>query len=256
MKMHSFFFLGVMIWSILPSIAEGQFQAHPHAQLYLGYAPYKMSESKYTLITGGELDTSPQKSLIIVDQKKTDNAVTFGGRFGVLIFDGDFPFRWNFDLEGELNVFTSSFNSARFGISFEPEFKRDAPIAPYFGIGLSGYTIWGDIGEVGKSDPNDLFLSAPDGHNYPTGSKISITSNFLFGVSTYLGMRIYTGEFNHIFLSGGYQIAAEASKWNYHIIDSNDSDQRYEIPRSILPQHPRPVNQDGFFFRGGFSFTP
>ena len=246
----------IIFFIILTASAFAQPEAHPHAQIFLGYAPYKMNEAKYSFQTGGEFDRSPIPSMINVDQKKTENAVTFGGRFGVLVFQHDNPFRFNFDLEGDLNVFTGSFSSARFSLIIEPEFKRESFIAPFLGVGINGYTIWGDIGEVGATNPQDLLLVAPDGHSYPIGSKISITSNFLFGISTYIGLRFYTGEFNNIFVSGGYQIAAEASKWNYEITDSNDSEQRYSIPRNIFPQHPNAVNLDGLFFRIGFSFTP
>jgi hypothetical protein len=242
---------------LFPVLAWGQIQTHPHIQVFLGYEPYKQDASKYSILTGGELDRSAEKSYINVDQAATTNAVTFGARAGVLVFQDENPFRFNFDMSCALNVFTKSFYGARFGLSIEPEFKRPtSPLAAFLGAGIDGYILWGNIGEVGSASPNDLYLDAPDGHLYPIGSDFDIQSNFLMGVNAYFGLRFYTGKYNNIFVLAGYQVAANAEKWNYTITDCDNSDFKYDIPRSLLPMHPNKVVQDGPFFRIGFSFTP
>ena len=239
----------------LSGISAAQ-NAHPHVQVFMGYEPYKMSSANYSIQTGGELDTSPEKSLLVVEQKESKNAVTVGLRLGALVYAENQPFRYNVDLESSVNLFSASFASARFSLNVEPEFVSESALAAFLGLSVNGYIIWGEVGEVGGNSTNDLFLSAPDGHNYPVGSKININSNFLMGISPYFGLRFYTGEFNNIFIAGGYQLAATASKWNYTIVDSGDEEQRYDIPRNLLPRHPNPVEFDGLFFRVGFSFTP
>ncbi len=246
-----------LVLLLLPAIVSAQYKAHPHIQIFVGYEPYKQDEKFYTIQTGGELDWSVEKSLLKVDQHATTDAVTFGVRLGTLLYQDENPFRFNIDLSAGLNVFTKSFYGGRFGFSVEPEFKRPGmPIAAFLGAGIDGYILWGNMGEVGGSSKNDLYLSAPDGHNYPIGSRFDIQSNFLMGLNGYFGLRYYVGNFNNIFVLAGYQIAAVAEKWNYTLVDANNSDITYDIPRDYLPTHPNLVNQDGPFFRVGFSFTP
>ncbi len=238
-------------------VAQAQVEFHPMGQVFIGSEPFRMRAKTISIETGPELDASGVPSVFEFDQKAGENAVTFGGRLGVLVFAPDQPFRMNFLLEGALNVFSSSFNSVSGALVFEPEYRREgSPVAPFLGIGLHGYSIWGDMGTVGGTDENDYFLLAPDGHSYPAGSPMTVVSNFLVGLTTRMGIKIYTGDYNHVFLMAGYQIASVAETWNFHLEDADDPDITYRIPDRYMTDRPEPVKLDGVFFRAGFSFTP
>lgn len=243
------------------SLLSAQWTGHPHLQIYTGYEPFSMDAKKVRHVTGGELDYSPIKSVLELSQKEVTHSVPIGLRIGAAIFDEEVPVRFNADLYGSIHLFAPTFYSARFGLSIEPEWKKKGQVvAPFLGLGLEGHIVWGDAGEVGSDNPNDLNLLAPDGHSYPSGSDFNLTSNVLFGLQGYIGLRFYTGVHNNIFVMAGYQIAANPEIWTYRIVDANASDVSYEIPRRYIDAHPElkpnTVKQDGPFIRLGYSFTP
>ncbi|GEM_PF-6833956 len=238
-------------------LTRGQVKFQPMGQVFIGSEPFRMRAKTISIETSAELDGSGVPSFFELDQTSVENAVTFGGRLGIHVYVPDQPFRMNFLLEGALNVFSSSLNSINGGMVFEAEYRQGTnPVAPFLGIGLHGFSIWSEMGTVGGVNPDDYFLLAPDGNSYPAGSPLTVVSNFLVGVTTRMGLKIYTGEFNHVFIMAGYQIASVAESWNYHLENVDDPEITYRIPDHFMTDHPNPVKQDGMFFRVGFSFTP
>jgi hypothetical protein len=217
----------------------------------VGYEPYRMDRLYYEMIASGELDRSEVKSKITLDQKESKNAVSLGARLN-LPFEETGSILWTAHVQGGF-IFFNSINAFQLMLSLEPEFTTTKSISPFFGVGIDVHSLFGKVGEVGERE-GDFFLEAPDGRNYPVGSTISVKTNLLFGVSSYIGIKWDISREYRVFVYGGYKVAPTADKWTFEIEDRDDSNKKTELPTRGFERQPSAVGLSSFFARVGFDF--
>jgi hypothetical protein len=236
--------------------AQDYYEAEHHFQFqfYSGYESFAMNDAFFSTLTGGDIDYSPIGTRVVIDQKARDFSNTIGLRLGIQQINERSNYRHNFAIDFMTNSFVGPVYLAKVGLVYEPEFHRpESPLSAFLGLGIGVSHIWGDIGEVGDGNDADIYFDAPDGTLFPSGSTISMRSDGLPFFSVHFGVRYYFGKYHNVFVMGGYQFSQTADTWHYRIISDDDSEIIYELPLTPFPESPSNIEQDGSFFRIGFS---
>jgi hypothetical protein len=209
---------------------------------------WRIENAGQEIILGSVADRSPVPSLVTYDGSTLDKSTSYA--IGISAERG----RTSAFVETNYLQYGTGFvNGAVGGIGYQLRRDEERAWSPLLaGHATVGFA-WGEIGEVGAR-PGDVYLIAPDGEQYPAGSKIGVRAATL-GLDVSGGMLMRFSERVTVQVSGGYRAMTPVKEWTYHV-RSASGDQESALPPEGFAANPPVLKMDGAFLRLVLVFSP
>jgi len=212
--------------------------------LKLGMEPLATEKSSYFMLTDDGNDTSPEKTIISLDQPEQHSVFSIAAEISS-------PAKYGF-ITGEFSILTAynPLYGNRFSIGTKPRLMLRY-FSVYGSLMGSYLIVRGDVGRVGEA-ADDSYFGVPGGSDYSLDSNIEVSCSG-FGFSASIGLKFPNNFPIAISMEIGQSFFPEINNWYYTISESGSSYGGKSNSARLrgIDKKPHHIDPSGFFWRLG-----